>query len=282
MTLPRPAVTAATRVFAVLGRPVGHSRSPDLHGAALAARGLDAVYVALACGDDEVGGLLRGLALAGGGGNVTVPHKARAAAAVDRTTPAVDRTGACNTFWARDGEVWGDNTDVAGFRGAAQALLPGGITGGRVVLLGAGGAARAALAGLVDEGVGEVFVLNRSRERARARVDAVGAGRARVVDGPEALGGLELDLVVQATSLGLSDHDPLPLDLDGPARVGAVLDLVYGPRGTPLVRAARARGLPAADGREMLVLQGAAAFHRWFGDPVPLDAMRSALSLGGP
>ncbi len=282
MTSPRPAVTAATRVFAVLGRPVGHSLSPDLHGAALEARGLDAVYVALNCGDDEIGGLLRGLALAGGGGNVTVPHKARAAAAVDRTTPEVERTGACNTFWARDGEVWGDNTDVAGFRGAVAALLPGGVAGGRVALVGAGGAARAALAGLVDDGAGEVVVVNRSRERAQALVDEMGAGRARVGGGLDALQGLDLDLVVQATSIGLSDGDPLPVDLDGPARVGAVLDLVYGPSGTPLVRAARARGLPAADGREMLVLQGAAAFRRWFGDPVPLDAMRSALSLRGP
>lgn len=278
----RPPVTARTRVFAVLGRPVAHSLSPVLHGAALVEREVDAVYVALPCGAEEVGGLVRGLALAGGGGNVTLPHKARAAEAVDRVTPAVERTGACNTFWADDGVVWGDNTDVAGFRGAVAAVCPEGIDGARVLLVGAGGAARAALAGLVDEEAGEIVVLNRSGERARTLARELGGRRTRVLDGPGALEGLDLDLVVQATSLGLTVGDPLPVDLDAPARVGGVLDLVYGDRPTALVRAACERDIPAADGREMLVLQGAAAFRRWFGDPVPVDAMRGALVPAAP
>lgn len=278
----RPPVTTRTRVFAVLGRPVAHSLSPVLHGAALAERQIDAVYVALPCGAGEVAGLVRGLALAGGGGNVTLPHKSRAAAAVDRVTPAVERTGACNTFWAADGVVWGDNTDVAGVRGAMATVCPGGMGGARVLLLGAGGAARAALAALVDEGAGEIVVLNRSEERARTLVRDLGGERTRVLDGPRSLEGLDLDLVIQATSLGLAVGDPLPVDLDAPARVGGVLDLVYGDRPTALVRAARERNIPAADGREMLVLQGAAAFRRWFGDPVPLEAMRGALVPAAP
>lgn len=281
MTTSRP-VTARTRVFAVIGRPVAHSLSPALHAAALAARELDAVYVALPCEAAEVEGLVRGLALAGGGGNVTLPHKARVAETVDRRTAAVERTGACNTFWAEDGVVWGDNTDVAGFRGAVARVRPGGVGGARVLLVGAGGAARAALAGLVDDGVAEVAILNRSLSRARALADTLGAGRARVLDGPEALSELEVDLVVQATSLGLAAGDPVPVDLGALRAVGAVFDLVYGARATPLVRAARALGVPAADGREMLVLQGAAAFRRWFGDPVPVDTMRRALAAAGP
>lgn len=271
--------SAATRLFAVLGDPVAHSLSPAMHGAALAERGIDAVYLALRCGEREAAGLVRGLASAGGGGNVTVPHKRRAAEAVDRRTASVERTGACNTFWADDGEVWGDNTDVAGFRGAVTALLPGGVAGARVVLLGAGGAARAALAGLLDDGVGEVVILNRSVDRARELIRALGAERvATALDGEGALAGEEFDLAVQATSLGLHPSDPLPPSLDRCTGVGAALDLVYGREPTRWVRAARERGVRAADGREMLLLQAAAAFRRWFGDPVPVAVMRAALN----
>jgi len=103
---------ASTRVFALLGNPVSHSRSPLLHNAAFAAAGLDAVYVALRCAPDDVRGLLRGLAMAGGGGNVTVPHKAAAALALDWAEAEVALTGACNTFWLVDGQVCGANTDV--------------------------------------------------------------------------------------------------------------------------------------------------------------------------
>ncbi|WP_405285359.1 shikimate dehydrogenase [Gaopeijia maritima] len=272
-------ISAATRLFAVLGDPVAHSLSPALHGAALAARRLDAVYLALRCGDRDAVGLVRGLALAGGGGNVTVPHKRRAAEAVDRRTPAVERTGACNTFWSDDGAVWGDNTDVAGFRGAVTALLPEGVAGARVLLLGAGGAARAALAGLLDDGVREVAILNRSVDRARELIRGMGAeGSATALDGEGALSGEDFDLVVQATSLGLHPSDPLPTSLDRCRGVGAALDLVYGREPTRWVRAARERGVPAADGREMLLLQATAAFRRWFGDPVPMAEMRAALN----
>ena len=271
-------VTSATRLFAVLGRPVAHSLSPTMQGAAIAARGLDAVYVALECSDDSFGGMMRGLAIAGGGGNVTLPYKGSAAAQVDRPSAEVERTGACNTFWLQEGLVYGDNTDVAGFRGAAERLLPGGLGGTTVLLLGAGGAARAALCGLVDAGAGEVWVLNRASDRARRLVDRLGAGRARVLDDLRSLTGGSVDLVVQATPLGLSSGDPSPIDLEKGPAVGALLDLVYSPDETPLVRTARTAGIPAADGREMLVLQGAEAFRRWFGDPVPVEEMRRAIA----
>jgi len=138
-------LTARTRLFALLGDPVGHSLSPRFQNAALAALDLDGVYVALRAHAAELPGLLRGVALAGGGGNVTLPHKALAAQVVDRTTPAVERTGACNTFWAEDGMVWGDNTDVAGVAAAVRLVLGGPPAGARALLLGAGGAASAAL-----------------------------------------------------------------------------------------------------------------------------------------
>ncbi|HEV2734619.1 MAG TPA: shikimate dehydrogenase [Longimicrobiaceae bacterium] len=275
--------TAATRVVALLGTPVSHSLSPVFQNAALRAAGLDGVYVALRCDSAAFPGLLRGIARAGGAGNVTVPHKEAAVLAVDRRTPAVERTGACNAFWLEDGEVWGDNTDVAGFTAAAGALLGREPGGARVLLAGAGGAARAVLCALADSGAEEVVVLNRTPGRAEALASAFrGVGPRLVVATSAAeLAGERFDLAVNSTALGLKPGDPHPLVLDGGPRFDAALDLVYAPDETPWVRAARERGVPAADGLEMLLRQGAAAFERWWGIPAPLDAMRAALPPRG-
>lgn len=269
---------AGTRVFALLGEPVGHSLSPAIQNAALRAADRDGVYVALRCDARAMPGLLEGLARAGGGGNVTLPHKQAAAEAVDRKTGAVARTGACNTFWLEGSTVWGDNTDVEGLRRAATDLLPHPLAGRRVLLLGAGGAARAALSVLVDEAADEVVVWNRTVERAHELAERLGGGRTRVVPDREALRGERFDLVLNATRLGLEPSDPLPLDPGTDVETEALLDLVYRPGGTALVRRARELGLPANDGREMLLHQGAAAYERWWGDPAPLAAMRKALS----
>lgn len=283
-----PPIGAATRTFALLGDPVSHSLSPTLHNAALRAAGLDGVYVALRCVRERVSGLVRGLAEAGGGGNVTVPHKAAVAELLDESSDAVRRTGACNTFWLDDGRLHGDNTDVEGFRRAFGAFMRhsgGSATGATVLLLGAGGAAAAVLTALLEEDVERVEVLNRTPERAVALVERLAGGsggRVRAAASSEELTGREFDVVVNATSLGLGPDDLLPLDLDGPVRVGAVLDLVYAAAGTTTwVRRARERGLPAADGREMLLYQAAVAFERWWSVPAPLDAMREVLSSRG-
>lgn len=269
---------AGTRVFALLGEPVEHSLSPAIQNAALRAAGRDGVYVALRCDARAMSGLLEGLARAGGGGNVTLPHKQAAAETVDRRTEAVTRTGACNTFWLEGSTVWGDNTDVEGLRRAASDFLPHPLAGRRVLLLGAGGAARAALSVLVDEAADEVVVWNRTVERAHELAERLGGGRTRVVPDREALRGERFDLVLNATRLGLEPSDPLPLDPGTDVETGALLDLVYRPGGTALVRRARELGLSANDGREMLLHQGAAAYERWWGEPAPLAAMREALS----
>lgn len=275
-----PAPAAATRLFALLGDPVSHSLSPRFQNAALRALGMDAVYVALRCAADDVPGLLRGIARAGGGGNVTVPHKAVAAATVDRPSDAVLRTGACNAFWLEDGAVHGDNTDVAGVREAVTALLGRAPAGARVLLLGAGGAASAAVCALADAGAERIVVVNRTVERAEALAERFRAPgvRIEVAASVDALAGDRFDLAINSTSLGLKPADPLPLDPDaaGPA-LGAALDLVYAAGETRWVHAMRARGLPAADGKEMLIQQGAAAFRRWWGIDPPLDVMRAAL-----
>ncbi|HET8654708.1 MAG TPA: shikimate dehydrogenase [Longimicrobiaceae bacterium] len=271
------APTSATRVFALLGDPVAHSLSPLFQNAALRAADLDGIYVALRTPAGHLAGVLRGLAVAGGGGNVTVPHKELAARSVDRATEAVRRTRACNTFWLEDGEVRGDNTDVAGAGAALRALLGRAPEGARVLLVGAGGSARAVAAALSRERVGDVVVLNRTATRAEALRADFPELRVSVARDATELAGERFDLAVNATSVGLRPGDALPLTLDSGPRVGAALDLVYTPDETPWVRTLRASGIPAADGIEMLLHQGAAAFERWWGRPAPLDVMRAAL-----
>ncbi|HET9949127.1 MAG TPA: shikimate dehydrogenase [Longimicrobiales bacterium] len=272
-------VTARTRLLVLLGDPVEHSGSPEIQNAAFAEAGVDGVYVAVRCAAADLSGFMHGLARAGGGGNITLPHKEKAASLVDVPSEAVRRTGACNTFWGGpDGRLYGDNTDVEGFRRALCTFLDGQLKGLRALLLGAGGAARAALLGLLEEGAKEVLVQNRTVERARAVARRIGGPRVRVVAQARELEGEAFDLVVNATRLGLHPDDHTPFDLGRLARAGAAMDLVYDARGkTPFVRHAEQLGIRATDGLEMLVQQGAASFERWWGRPAPIGAMRSAI-----
>lgn len=274
-----PPIDAGTRLVALLGDPVRHSLSPLIQNAAFSHLGLPGVYLALRTDAAMLPHLLRGIAAAGGAGNVTVPHKSAAVAALDRWTPAVERTGACNTFWAADGVVWGDNTDVAGFRAALAELRQESAAGAEVLLVGAGGAARAVLAGLEEEeGPARVTILNRSPDRAAALVAGFPDTPLEIEIAPDgdAPRGARFDLVVNATSLGLHAADPFPID-PRLVETAAALDLVYGPRETLWVRAMRAAGVAAVDGTAMLVHQGAAAFERWWGRAAPIEIMRDAL-----
>ncbi|MFC1660712.1 shikimate dehydrogenase [Gemmatimonadota bacterium] len=270
-------MTSKTRVFALLGDPVTHSLSPVIQNAGIRALGLDGVYVALRVGPEDLVGFVRGLARAGGGGNITLPHKERATTLLDVPTEAVRRTGACNTFWGEEGKIHGDNTDVAGFSRALSGFLGGVPEGLKVLLLGAGGSARACLVALIDGAVEEVSLLNRTPDRARAVARRIGGQRVRVLDDVKQISGGGFDLVINTTSMGLGQSDPLPVDLEIFGRVGGVVDLVYGPQGTPFVRRARELGIRAADGAEMLLQQGAASFECWWGRPPDLEPMRQAL-----
>lgn len=270
-------ISSKTRVLTLLGDPVSHSLSPIIQNEAFRSAGVDGVYVAVRCAPDDLFGFMRGLSRAGGGGNITLPHKEKAAAVVDVPSEAVRRTGACNTFWGGpDGKVHGDNTDVDGFRRAARAFA-GSLRNMRVLLLGAGGAARATLMALLEEGAHEVLLLNRSTERARAVARRIGGAQARVIPLAEELRGQSFDLVVNATRLGLDPDDPSPFDFELLSRVGAAIDLVYGRHVTPFVRAAENFGVRATDGSEVLVQQGAASFERWWGGVAPVAEMREAL-----
>ena len=270
-------LTAQTRVFVILGDPVEHSLSPVIQNAAFQEAGVDGAYVALHCDAERMVGFMSGLGGAGGGGNVTLPHKEKAASVLDKPSEAVRRTGACNTFWGEDGKLCGDNTDVEGFGRALRHFLGGSPEGYRVLMLGAGGAARAALLSLVDAQAEDVLLLNRTVERARAVARRIGGDRVRVAESRSDVDAGDFDLVVNTTRLGLGIDDELPLDLERLSRAGAVIDLVYGPGQTPFVTAAKRLGIPAVDGGEMLVHQGAVSFERWWGEPAPIDAMRRAL-----
>ena len=266
-------ISANTRLLMVIGDPVAHSLSPAMHNAAFRALGLDAVYVAMRVSGESLPAVLAMQAATGGAGNVTVPHKEAVEGSVARKTDVCARVGACNTFWAEDGTLVGDNTDVAGVT-AALDKLGAARKGERWLVVGTGGSARATAVAAADRGV-KLFV--RSRDTARANAFAkwasgIGAD-ATVANGP-----VEVDVALNATPLGLAGHDPLPVDVNHIPGVQRALDLVYAPGETRWVRTLRERGIAAADGREMLVQQGAAAVERFFpGVDAPVEVMRAAV-----
>jgi shikimate dehydrogenase len=270
--------TAKTRLLTLLGDPILHSRSPEIQNRAFEAAGVDGVYVALQCREEDLQGFMVSIARSGGGGNITLPHKEKAAAIVEIASEAVVQTGACNTFWGDEkGRIHGDNTDVDGFRSALSFFIGSAPSGIRVLLLGGGGAARASLLGLIDEGADEIVIFNRTPERARSMSRRIGGERTRVIPVLEEIEGEDFDLVINATCLGLEENDASPVDLERLGCVGAAMDLVYGRHVTPFVRAAEAMDIQATDGAEMLVRQGAASFERWWGIPDPVEAMRAAM-----
>lgn len=278
-----PVPTSATRLIALLGNPVAHSLSPAFQNAAFRHMGVDGVYLALRCDADAAPGLIHGIARAGGGGNVTVPHKEVAARAVERATEAVRRTGACNTFWLEEGVICGDNTDVVGCARAMRSLLDRPARAARVLVIGAGGAARGALAALQDEGAGEVVLLARTRSRAEALAERFRSASfaVTVVDGGEIVHSGGYDLVINTTPLGLKEDDADPLPASMIPNVGAALDMAYRPGGTAWVKRLQAAGLPAADGSAMLLWQGVAAFERWWPLAAPVEVMRAAIEEAG-
>lgn len=266
-------IGAGSRVLAVLGDPVAHSLSPAMHNAAIAVLGLEAVYVALRTPAARLPAVLPVLAELGIAGNLTVPLKVAAVACVDRATERARRVGAVNTFWVAEGLLHGDNTDVGGVLDALDALE----AEGPWLLAGTGGAARAVAGAAAERGTA---LLVRSRDPRRAESFAAWARGLGVAARPD--DGGTAATVINATPLGLDPADPLPVDparLDGCA---AALDLVYRPGATAWVRAARAAGLRAADGRRMLVAQGLLAFARFFPDAgaPPRAVMEAAVRRG--
>lgn len=260
----------------MIGHPVSHSLSPAIHNAAFAAADLDWVMVALPVEPGRGVDAVRGAqALGLAGLSVTMPHKPAAAAAVDRLSPEARALGAVNCVALTPGEAVGHNTDGPGFLDSLRLDEGFDPSGRTAVVMGAGGAARAVVLALAEAGAAEVVVVNRTAERgADAAALAGAAGRVGLV---EDVAGA--DLVVNATPLGMegtssADHLPVPEALLRPNQL--VVDLVYQPRLTPLLAAARSAGAVPVGGVGMLVHQAAHAFRTWTGLEPPLGVMSAA------
>lgn len=252
----------------VMGWPVEHSRSPELHGFWLEQYRIAGEYVLLSVPPERLEAALRALPTDGFAGcNLTLPHKEQALRLVDRADATARRIGAVNTIVvAADGTLEGRNTDAFGFHENLVTTVPGfRAAAGPAVVLGAGGAARAVVTSLLDQGTTEIRLLNRHRERAEALAAALG-GPITVLDWKERAAALDhAALLVNATSLGQAGQPALALPLDVLPKGAVVNDIVYVPLETPLLAAARARGNSVVDGLGMLLHQARPAFAAWFG-----------------
>lgn len=273
-----PILTGHARLAGILGWPAAHSRSPRLHGFWLRRHGIDGAYVPLPVAPDHFAAAVPALATLGfRGANVTIPHKEAAFALCDDLAPSARRAGAVNTLVFEAGRILGSNTDGFGFLENLAAQRPGWrADAGPAVLLGAGGAARAIAAALLDAGCPRLVLVNRTPARAEALARALG-GPVAVAAAPPLAGAA---LLVNTTALGMAGQPPLDLDLAPLPATAVVADIVYVPRRTALLRAARARGLATVDGLGMLLHQARPGFEAWFGTAPRVDAELAAF-VGG-
>ncbi|MCB1556983.1 MAG: shikimate dehydrogenase [Alphaproteobacteria bacterium] len=260
---------------AVIGHPVGHSLSPLIHRHWITTYGLSGSYDAIDVAPAELAtGIASFVAEGYAGFNVTVPHKQAVMALCDTCDPAARAIGAVNTVVISGGKPHGRNTDAAGFIMNLKESLPGfSFTDARALVLGAGGAARAVVYGLQQEGVSAIRVTNRTAERAQALGDDFGL---EVVSWDEKEAALsDVTLLVNTTALGMTGQPSLTLDLSALAPGAAVYDIVYKPLMTPLLCAAKDRGNPIVTGIGMLLHQAGPAFEAWFGiAPAVTPALR--------
>ena len=271
-------ISGSARLAGVAGWPISHSRSPRLHNFWLRACGIDGAYLPLAIAPENFEMAVRALPKLGFAGcNVTMPHKEAALRAVDRVDPAAWRIGAVNTIVvANDGSLDGSNTDAYGFLQALYEGAPGlDIAKGPAVLIGAGGAAKAIAVALLDAGVPDLLVLNRTEARAQALAEALDAGITVGAWSERAACLAGANLLVNSTTQGMQGQPALALALDDLAADAVVMDAVYTPLITPLLAAAKDRGNPIVDGLGMLLHQARPGFMAWFGrEPVVGQALR--------
>ena len=272
-------IQGTTQIYGVIGEPISHSLSPLLHNPAFAALEIDAVYVTFRVSPSSLGDALRGLlALNVQGINVTVPHKSEVFQYVDEVTDTARKIGAVNTLRNDSGYWIGENTDATGF---IRSLEPLGLSlpGSSVGMLGAGGAAKGVAVGLLEAGVSQLFISNRSYDRATVLVELLKAsfGQQSVsAVSLEELEKKELNLLVNTTTVG-SDGYSSPAKLNRFDKLEAVIDIIYRPSRTPLLLEAEKLGLPNLNGGGMLLYQGISAFSFWTRRTAPEIIMRTAL-----
>jgi shikimate dehydrogenase len=293
-------INGTTRFCAVFGHPVQHSASPAMQNAGLAALGLNWRYLACDVRPDDLRQAIAGAkAMRFIGLNLTVPHKVLALDLVDNLHPSAKDYGAVNTivFEGRDhAGAWrplgqlgketaeevrshGYNTDADAITRAVHEDLSMELCGAKVVLLGAGGAGRVAALKLASEGVAELFLVNRTLQKAEALAAEITA-RFPGLNATAGYPGHKVTLLINATSLGLKSDDPLPLDATrfSLAQAESVYDMIYRPAETPLLKAARGAGCRTANGSGMLLYQGVKALELWCGQNPPIHLMRDALN----
>lgn len=261
----------------VVGHPVKHSRSPIIHGYWLEQFGINGRYDRYDVKPEDFSHFVKTLSEQGlQGVNVTIPHKEAAFLALDEATERARRLKAANTLWFENGKLWGDNTDSIGFLANLDQGHPGwDINAKSALILGAGGAARAIIAGLQKRNIEKITIVNRTRERAE-ELALMSGGQVAIAEWSKLSFQLEsADLVVNTTSLGMSGQPDLDLSLDPLGKNALVTDIVYVPLETNLLKQARLRGNPVVDGLGMLLHQAVPGFEHWFGKrPVVTDELR--------
>jgi len=276
----------ATTKLAVIGYPISHSASPQMHQAALDALKIEMTYVRI---EVEPGNVAEVFALMQEKGflgcNVTIPHKLEAMEQCDKLSDSVRNLGVANTILFQNGKIYGDNTDGPGLVKALKEELGFTVNGSRILLLGAGGGAGKAIATqLAVDGCAELYLSNRTV----AKVEQLSQDLAdytsttchcidNTSDSLETLAD-KIDLIINATSLGMKADDPAPFPLEALKQKHKVYDAIYNPSETLLLKAAREAGAATANGLSMLVHQGALSFEKWTGQPPNIELMKSAIS----
>lgn len=278
-------ISGKTQIVGILGHPIHHSLSPIMHNAAFEALGLDYCYLAF----DVKPELLRKgveaiVALQMVGVNVTIPHKEKVLRYLDELSPEARLIGAVNTIEHREGRLFGHNTDGMGFIRSFQEAFGESVEGKRVLLLGAGGAARAVAIQLVSQGVSEIIVANRTYIRARRLVKAIGehfpqTSALAIRLQPESLEKIcqRMDILINSIPSGLTPDEPVLLSPKSFRSETLICDLNYNPPATPFLKMASEAGCKTVNGLGMLLHQGALAFKIWLGREAPLSVMRAAL-----
>ncbi len=279
-------INATTKIYGIFGHPVGHSLSPLMHNSAFEKLNLDCVYVAFDIDPEVLGSATSAIRTFGiRGVNVTIPHKEKIISFLDAISPEATLTGAINTIVNDNGKLTGYNTDVGGFLRAIKDDLEINPKGLRVFLLGAGGAARAVLTALSMKGAKEIYIINRTLEKAVSLASAFKKHFPQIpifpysLDDSQAVGKSikSSDLLVNATSSGMEGINSINLKLELLPKKSKIYDLVYKPRETGLVKNGKTLGLRASGGLSMLLYQGAESFELWTGENAPIHVMRQAI-----
>ena len=283
-------IKATTRIYGIFGYPVSQSLSPAMHNAAFTHLGLDCVYLAFDVDPRNVAqavSSIRALGLCGI--NVTIPHKQSVMAGLDEIAPEASMVGAVNTIVNENGRLKGYNTDVSGVLRALHSELEFAPRGKNIFIVGAGGASRAVIVAMCTGGARSVSIVNRTYLKARKLSEEFSpqfgsvAFSAAPLDDADRVAELiaQADIVINCSSAGMGDVEPLCLPLDLLGKDCVVYDLVYKPPVTPLVRDSRALGLKSESGLGMLLYQGVDAFEIWTGEDAPVEVMREALLVSG-